>query len=433
MNPIWYEFLRSFISTTVETTGHNPDGVVDIIAGNGLVGGGTVSEDVTLAVGAGLGITVNANDVNVDISSQQLVDITNEDEILFSDVSDNNNLRKTRVRDINALANHPGGLDTQIQYNDEGVFGGDSGFTTDGNGNAKLQNSLSVNDVVTIKNETVGTIRFDNTTGSSNPRIQSGGAGGYTLYSKVSGSLQGSLSFNTSAPWMNMTFSGSNGINFNDGAFSQSGVQFVGHVPLRRCVLDAVTASTSHSQGNGPLTGDYNFVNTVANDNDTVTLPAALSGRYCLVRNNGAKILQVFPASGGDLGFGTNVSTTIRPGAHFAWIAVSTTAWHQTDGLLRHTVGSGITASTTQTQGQQPLTNDVNEISTVANANDTVTLPSAPAYSRTITIINDGANTLQIFPASGDNLGSGVNTATTLASGSNIRFTNYDATNWKQI
>jgi hypothetical protein len=48
-----------------------------------------------------------------------------------------------------------------------------------------------------------------------------------------------------------------------------------------------------------------------------------------------------------------------------------------------------------------------------------------------ITIINNGAQTLRIYPASGDNLGAGVNTATTLAAGSNVSYVAYDATNWE--
>jgi len=94
-----------------------------------------------------------------------------------------------------------------------------------------------------------------------------------------------------------------------------------------------------------------------------------------------------------------------------------------------HTI-AGITASVTQTQGNGPLTATLNEVSTVANVNDTVTLPTAAAGAEAY-IANNGANTLQIFPASGDDLGAGVDTATTLASGSNIHFIAYDVTNWE--
>ena len=102
------------------------------------------------------------------------------------------------------------------------------------------------------------------------------------------------------------------------------------------------------------------------------------------------------------------------------------------DILIRRDVNAGLTASTTQTQGQGALTAEVNEVATVANVNDTVTLPTAVAGLR-IVIINNGANTLRIFPASGDNLGAGVDTATTLASGSNVVYQSYNATNWESI
>lgn len=100
-----------------------------------------------------------------------------------------------------------------------------------------------------------------------------------------------------------------------------------------------------------------------------------------------------------------------------------------TSGHLKRTVTSNITASTTQTQGNGALTSDINHISTVANTNDTVTLPNAEAGME-IMIFNRGANTLRIFPASGDDLGAGVDTSSTLAANGNVRYVSYDATNW---
>lgn len=91
----------------------------------------------------------------------------------------------------------------------------------------------------------------------------------------------------------------------------------------------------------------------------------------------------------------------------------------------------GITASVTQTQGQQPLTDDVNEVSVVANANDVVTLPPVIG-GRRVWVINNGANTLQIFPASGDNAGAGVDVSITLAAGLTYEFLGLNATNWER-
>lgn len=101
-------------------------------------------------------------------------------------------------------------------------------------------------------------------------------------------------------------------------------------------------------------------------------------------------------------------------------------------GFNQASVTTGIVASTNQTQGQGALTREINVVATCANANDTVTLPAAVA-GRTCVVINNGAQVLQIFPASGDNLGAGVDTATTLAAGSNRRFVAYDSTNWEVV
>jgi len=100
------------------------------------------------------------------------------------------------------------------------------------------------------------------------------------------------------------------------------------------------------------------------------------------------------------------------------------------DVFIEHDTNAGLTASTTQTQGQGALTTEVNEVATVANTDDTVTLPVAAA-GRMVTIINNGANDLQIFPASGDNLGAGVDNATSLEFNETVTFVAYDATNWK--
>jgi hypothetical protein len=93
---------------------------------------------------------------------------------------------------------------------------------------------------------------------------------------------------------------------------------------------------------------------------------------------------------------------------------------------------AGITASATQTQGQGALTESINQVSTVATTNDVVTLPTAVAGNE-VAIINDGANTLQVFPASGDNLGLGLNTSTVLRAGKRAIWYAYDATNWKRF
>lgn len=91
----------------------------------------------------------------------------------------------------------------------------------------------------------------------------------------------------------------------------------------------------------------------------------------------------------------------------------------------------GIIASTTQTQGQQPLEADVNIVATVNNDNDTVTLRSVTISTRQ-KVVNDGANILQIFPASGDDLGNGTNNSVTLGVNDSVEFIGIDSTTWNK-
>jgi hypothetical protein len=93
----------------------------------------------------------------------------------------------------------------------------------------------------------------------------------------------------------------------------------------------------------------------------------------------------------------------------------------------------GLTASTTQTQGQGALTHQINQISVCAHDNDTVTLPTAVA-GMMIAVINEGAHTLQIFPASGDQIGSGAaNASTTLATLHNAYWVCHGTGHWNTL
>ena len=101
--------------------------------------------------------------------------------------------------------------------------------------------------------------------------------------------------------------------------------------------------------------------------------------------------------------------------------------WHAVDAE-NNTVG--IIASITQTQaGGTALTASMNFVETVANVNDAVTLPSV-SNGASVSIINDGANTLQIFPFLGDDLGNGTNLSTHLETHEEITFWGKDSTTW---
>lgn len=115
-----------------------------------------------------------------------------------------------------------------------------------------------------------------------------------------------------------------------------------------------------------------------------------------------------------------------------------------TQGFAVHTLSGAITACTTQTQGQCPLTSEVNAVTVSANNLDTVTLPAIPSSgSRQIYIVNfDAAHTVQLFPASGAKICKNSATAGCGATDASITLSTYgsggctaqcnsiDATSW---
>lgn len=363
IHPIWYEFLRSFISSVGNgSSGTSADNTV--ISGSGISGTGAVS---TVSVGQGEGIVVNTNDVAVDIIHQTNVTAAPEDEILVSDASDFSRIRKTSLRSVSQLSpgTVPGGSNTNVQYNNNGEFGGDSSFTTNGSGSVTIGN-------VNISGDTITDSANDlNITSSATTNIIA-----------------------------NFTSNGNTGV-FRVAKASNS---FDSRLEITNTIRDAVlrlSSDTTNSGTSGPAMVQF-FTDGAAKWQ--FKMDDAASNDLKVMKSLVSPTILTFDY--------TNETTNVN------------TFFHRK-------VTTGITASTTQTQGQGALTAEVNVISTVANANDTVTLPVALA-GRKVWVINNGANTLQIFPASGDDLGAGVNTATTLASGSNLTFLAYDSTNWKQ-
>ena len=93
----------------------------------------------------------------------------------------------------------------------------------------------------------------------------------------------------------------------------------------------------------------------------------------------------------------------------------------------------GLTASVTQTQaGGLVLLNSYNEVATVGTTGDALTAFAVVAGTR-LTVINNGANNLQLFPAVGDDFGAGVDAAITIVAGDVGIFIGRDATNWDTL
>lgn len=92
----------------------------------------------------------------------------------------------------------------------------------------------------------------------------------------------------------------------------------------------------------------------------------------------------------------------------------------------------GVTASTTQTQAggiALGLLGDYINVTTCANALDTIALPTA-VPGRRITVRNSGNQSLQVFPFTDDNLGLGVNLPTVIPIGNARHFVAISFSTW---
>lgn len=94
----------------------------------------------------------------------------------------------------------------------------------------------------------------------------------------------------------------------------------------------------------------------------------------------------------------------------------------------------GLTAAVGSSQGDGPILASYNVYSTVANAGDAATLPAVFEVGTLIYVKNDGANSMDVFPASGDNAGAGANTAVAVAAGNFAVFMGTTAnSDWTKI
>ncbi len=143
------------------------------------------------------------------------------------------------------------------------------------------------------------------------------------------------------------------------------------------------------------------------------------------------------PPTAATFGHGRVGSTQLQAnvgsgGSHIFTVNGSTAFSINSVGELAR-VTDGITASATQTQGQQPLVFAYNIVTTVASANNTVTLPTATS-GQIVYVKNEGANTLQVFPASGDSVNNGiVNASVTQSTNTFFIYIADDATNWTRL
>jgi len=175
--------------------------------------------------------------------------------------------------------------------------------------------------------------------------------------------------------------------------------------------------------------------------------PTAAAGSVRLANNEAVKARNAadtgdhtlfFANTSGELEFGTAIQKTadLRPiGTHDVGASFAQYEEGHFNNLYSYVSlvygGATYTASTTQTQGQTPISGNLAHVSVVANANDVVTLPAAVAWS-VCRVKNTGANVLQVFPASSDAIeNESVDASITIAVDDALTLVAIDGTTWK--
>ena len=196
---------------------------------------------------------------------------------------------------------------------------------------------------------------------------------------------------------------------------------------------NGIAALAGGGQGNATqLTAQTNRITTVATVGDSIKLPQALAGLELTVINKGANDMQVF-------GLGADVINSQTASTGVSQMYNSTVLYFccvagfwETEGLAGGFGGPGLQTQSTQdsltakaggAQLSGPTINRMlNRVTTVATAGDAITLP-ASARGLSITVVNAGANSMNVFPFTGDAVNAlGANTAFALAAGKTATF-----------
>lgn len=102
--------------------------------------------------------------------------------------------------------------------------------------------------------------------------------------------------------------------------------------------------------------------------------------------------------------------------------------------IQQHSSDVGLTADIGSAQGDGVILSSYNVYTTVATAGDAATLPAVFGVGTQIYIKNDGAESMDVFPASGDDAGAGADTAVAIAAGSSAVFAGTVANaTWTQL
>lgn len=225
-----------------------------------------------------------------------------------------------------------------------------------------------------------------------------------------------SISYNTS-----LTADGTNVTSPMPGAFT--GGTLTGLL-IERATLGIVANAVGTQAGGTALVGQVNQIVTAANASPpyaSVVLPTAVAGLEVTVANTTSNPIQVYGAASDTInGVAATTGVTQVANSVDVYWASATGSWYVEGGvgfsgsLFTESARDGIAANATGTQASATvLTAQTNRVTTAANAvvpfASVLLPPSAPGLE--VTVVNVGANPIQVFGAGADTI-NGVASAT---------------------
>jgi hypothetical protein len=176
---------------------------------------------------------------------------------------------------------------------------------------------------------------------------------------------------------------------------------------------DGLTALAGGGQvGATQLSTELSRITTVATAGDSVMLPPALPGLTLVVTNHGANAMQVYGTGTDTINDNAAASGVSQmAGSEVIYVCYGPGRWYcnglgtgYAGSLETQSTANGLTASATQTQAAgTPITAMLAVFTTVGVAGNAATLP-ASVQGMVITVANNGANSMNVFPALGDKI-----------------------------
>jgi hypothetical protein len=225
--------------------------------------------------------------------------------------------------------------------------------------------------------------------------------------------------------------------------FSNGGYGFSGQLGTQLAVSGITSGTTQTQAGATLLTAPFNSVDTNATAGNGVALPASAPGLQIVVLNTTSKTIQVYGTGSDTVNGATNTVGITQPALSTGiYICVAAGKWITATGLIgwngQLPTFSAVSALTAHSGGGQgsgivPAVT-INNVTTVAAGNDSMTLPVSAAGMFFLLANSATTNSMNLFPASGETINAlSANTAFAVAAGKRVLVFCAVAGNWLTI